>query len=280
MVLKLPLPPFCSAQLVDDLVLERANGRNNAFFNGLAAEWRERVECYVAKRGNPESITVWSDVAAHREKFINLYEHPGENSVQRPIIEQLRDRNLQICPSCGEEGTPNTLDHYLPKAKYPQFAVTPVNLSPMCDICQGQKGNETVDVEGRRLYLHPYFDDFIAEQVLRLTIGRPLNAPESFSLDPDPNLPEDIKALVSRHIDGLVLEKRYGPYFRDQYIRVLRLAQYARDKDQDFRALLPLFKEHHLDRGPNAWPHLFYAAVIDNAELVNYLADEELEEMR
>lgn len=280
MVLKLPLPPFCSAQLVDDLVLERANGRNKAFFNGLAAEWRERVEFYVAERGNPESIPDWPDVAAHRKKFINLYEHPGETSVQRPIIEQLRDRTLQICPSCGEEGTPNTLDHYLPKAKYPQFAVTPVNLSPMCDICQGQKGNETVDDEGRRLYLHPYFDDFIAEQVLRLTIGRPLNAPENFSLDPDCNLPEDIKALVARHIDGLDLEKRYGPYFRDQYIRLLRLAQNARDKDQDFRALLPLFKEHHLDRGPNAWIHLFYVAVIDDAELVDYLTDEELEEMR
>ncbi len=280
MVMRLPLPPICSAQLVDDLVLERANGQNSVFFNGLAAEWRERVENYIEERGNPEAIPDWPEIATHRNRFINLYKNPGENSVQRPIIETLRDRTLQICPSCGEEGTPNTLDHYLPKRDYPQFAVTPANLLPMCDICQMHKGSDTVDEEGRRLYVHPYFDEFIAEQVLSLEIGRPLVAPENFLLRPTPDLPEDIEALVLRHIGGLEIEKRYGPFFQNEYLRALRLAQDAREKDQDFRELLPFFKAHHLGRGPNAWIYLFYAAVTNDAELIDYLAEGELKAMR
>jgi len=280
MVMKLPLPPICSTQLVDDLVLERANGRNSAYFNGLAAEWRQRVENYIEERGNPETVPDWPDVAAHRNRFINLYNNPGENSVQRPIIEGLRDRTLQICPSCGEEGTPNTLDHYLPKQNYPQFAITPANLSPMCDICQMHKGSETIDDEGHRLYLHPYFDDFIAEQILQLEIGRPLEAPENFFLRPVPGLPENIEALVRRHTSGLDIQKRYGPFFKGEYLRLLRLAQDAREKDQDFLELLPIFKNHALGRGPNAWVHIFYAAVVEDAELLDYLADGELEAMR
>lgn len=280
MVMLLPLPQFCSAQLVDDLILERANGQNSAFFNGIAKEWRERVESYIKERGNPETITDWPIILPHRNRFINLYEHPGENSVQRPILEQLRDRTLQICPSCGEEGTPNTLDHYLPKSEYPQFAITPENLIPMCDICQGYKGNETVDEEGCRIYAHPYFDEFLTDQILRLEIGRPLEAPENFCVGPVPGLPDEIDALVIRHIEGLEIEKRYGPFFKNAYLRLLRLAQKTRESGSDFRELLPLFKSDALGRGPNAWIHLFFAAVSGDAELLDYLADGDLEKMR
>ncbi len=39
-----------------------------------------------------------------------------------------------ICPLCDHR-TVTTLDHVLPKSKYPTFAVTPFNLVPACGDC-------------------------------------------------------------------------------------------------------------------------------------------------
>ncbi len=280
MVARLPLPQPCSIALVGTVVQERANGPNAQYFAELQEEWRQRVEQYLAMRGNPETVPDWPAIMNNRTRFLTLYDSPGPASVQLPVLDGLRDRKLRYCPSCGEEGTPNTLDHYLPKTAFPHFAITPVNLTPMCDICQGIKGTRTLDQEGRRLYLHPYYDDFLAAQVLRLTIGRPLNAPEDFTLGPDPDLDDGLKELVRRHIEGLELERRYGAFFRDEYMRLLHLATEAREAGTDIRDDIPRFKRLHELRAANVWPHLFYAAVLEDQELLDYLAEDELPTMR
>ncbi|HWU03156.1 MAG TPA: hypothetical protein VN222_10490 [Novosphingobium sp.] len=278
MVTRLPIPEACSLDLVDNVVLERANGRNAAYFNGLAVEWRQRVEHYLAQRGNPETVPNWPAIMANRTRFLTLYNSPAEVSSQAPILKQLRDRKLRFCPACGEEGTPNTLDHYLPKDGYPHFAITPVNLAPMCDICQSAKGTETVDEDGHRIFLHPYYDEFLTAQVIRLVIGRPFKAPQNFVLRPDLDLPDDLAALVQRHIRGLELESRYGIFFREEYLRLLRLTQEARAAGRDIREDIPTFKRMHEMRAPNLWPHIFFSAVVDDAELLEYLANGELPE--
>jgi hypothetical protein len=277
-VTSLPLPGPCSIALVDSLVEERANGANAVWFNALADEWRERVEAYIAEHGNPETLPTWDAVMANRNRFLNLYESPAPNSVQYPILSLLRDRTLQFCPSCGEEGTPNTLDHYLPKSAFPHFAITPANLTPMCDICQQVKGERVLDDEDRRIYLHPYFDEFLAGQVLRLVIGRPFEAPEDFLLEPHLDLPDDLIALTQRHIEGLELARRFSPFFRDSYIRLLKLTRRARETGQNVTERIQEFKDHHADRAANVWPHVFYAAVIEDEELLDYLSNGELPE--
>jgi 5-methylcytosine-specific restriction endonuclease McrA len=276
MVMKLPLPAPCSVGLVDALVKERQNGVNAKFFSNIADEWRARVQGYLDDRGNPEAVPAWPQIALHRKSFVNLYAHPAEHSVQYPILERLRDRTLQVCPGCGEEGTPNTLDHYLPKESYPHFAVTPANLAPMCDICQGFKGVDTTDETGARMFIHPYFDDVAADQVLRLVIGRPLVAPEDFVIEADLDLPDGVIALIQRHISGLQIQRRYGHFFREEYIRLLRLAQNSRQEGTDIRVNLPMFKQFHQQRGRNAWPHLFYSAVLEDEELLIFLAKGDL----
>jgi hypothetical protein len=272
MVTKLPMPQTCSLALVDQVVQERANGVNRAWFNSLANEWRQRVRAYIAAGGNPEVVSTWDAIIANGGRFINLYNKPHRTSVQGPILAALRDRKMQYCPSCGEEGTPNTLDHYLPKGAYPHFAITPVNLTPMCDICQQVKGVQVLDDQGRRIYLHPYYDDFLASQVLRLTIGRPFEAPQEFTLEPDPDLPEDLIALTQRHIDGLDLVRRYSHFFSENYIRLLKLAHQARSTGQDVHLLIEAFKVHHRTRSANVWPHIFYAGVAEDLNLLEYLS--------
>jgi len=62
----------------------------------------------------------------------------------------------KICPICGYR-TSGTLDHYLPKTKFPIFAVNPLNLVPCCRDCNSNKLTDVPvpDMET----LHPYFDN-------------------------------------------------------------------------------------------------------------------------
>jgi hypothetical protein len=109
--------------------------------------WKACVLAYVEAGGNPEVIPPWPDIARHKTKLQSLYLNAKEGSTQKLILDELRSRKLQFYPACGEDGTPDTLDHYLPKETYPEFSVTPANLSPTCDARQAEKRSKTVDTQ-------------------------------------------------------------------------------------------------------------------------------------
>lgn len=62
-----------------------------------------------------------------------------------------------ICPLCGVRQV-STLDHYLPKMKYPSLAVTPSNLIPSCKDCNFTKHDDTFSSAIDET-IHPYFDN-------------------------------------------------------------------------------------------------------------------------
>lgn len=89
---------------------------------------------------------------AEGECFLNAYKGS-------PSIDRLRARLMEevpLCPYCGIS-RPDTLDHYIPKASFPEFAVYPNNLIPCCGACNRQRGDRWRDGT-RRLYIHAYFD--------------------------------------------------------------------------------------------------------------------------
>lgn len=99
--------------------------------------------------------------AVDAEEMIGIYTkrmakagRPG-----RPVYDRIINspKNWR-CPLC-DLGTVNTLDHHLPKARYPIFSVTPNNLIPSCLWCQGAKKESSPENAGDQT-IHPYFDDF------------------------------------------------------------------------------------------------------------------------
>lgn len=276
--MRLPFPTSCALQLVDDVVAERQGGKNAAYFAGIAGEWRDRVETYIDAEGSPAIVPTWPAANAKKKSFLNLYLSPKEGAAQRAVLDVLRDHDLTACPACGEAGRPNTLDHYLPKDDYPHFCITPHNLFPMCDACQKEKGTKTGDHIDARFFLHPYFDVFVAEQVLQLTIQAPFTAP-SFDLHPAPGLTAAQESLVARHIRELAIVPRYSRFFREQFRRLLRLISKMRDTRQDVRSSLELFRTNAEASTLNSWEHVFYDAVLSNPNFLNFLENEELPEL-
>jgi hypothetical protein len=280
MVMSLPVPQIVDADMIDQVVAERQGGPNAGYFTGMHAEWLGRIANYRAAGGNPEIISVWPGIDAHKTKFLTLYNSPQDDSVQKPILSSLRSRLLQLCPSCGEDGQPNTLDHYLPKDVYPELSIVPINLFPMCDICQGEKLKRTLDADNKRLFLQPYFDRFLDAQAVLLSIGRPFSAPRWIYLEPHPSLSNDEALLVGRHLKALNYGKRYMRFFRDQHARMLKLANRARAARQDVSQNLVIFRDNAKDKSINSWVHIFYDGVLQNPSLVRYLAEGRLPAFR
>lgn len=275
MVMLLDPPADCSLQMVDDVVAERQGGMNAGFFAGIAHDWRGRVQAYLEAAGSPAAVPTWPDIAHKKNSFLNLYLSPTEGSVQGDMLAAMRDHELSLCPACGEAGAPNTLDHYLPKGQYPHFCVTPHNLFPMCDACQTNKKEKTGDGADPRFFIHPYFDVFAANQVLELAINPPFDAP-TFDLGAVAGLTAAQRALVNRHVTELGIVKRYARFFRNQHQRLLRLVQSVREADLDVEANLILFRDNAASPTRNAWEHVFYDAVLGNADMLAYLKDDAL----
>jgi 5-methylcytosine-specific restriction endonuclease McrA len=269
------MPAVDSVQLIVDVVAERANGVNAAFFNGIQEEWCYRIQQYINSAGSPPTVTKWTAIHARKNTFLNLYLAPAENSVQGQILRAMRQHELTLCPACGELGRPNTLDHYLPKDLYPHFCVTPVNLFPMCDACQLAKGTKIGDVQSPRFFIHPYFDTFVAEQVLRLEINAPFDAP-AFSLGIVDELEPSHQSLIRSHMRELAIQRRYASFFRNQHRRLLRLVHRMRVVGQDVQQTLTTFKYGAAEPSLNAWDHVFYAAVSDNPDMIDYLTNAQL----
>jgi len=100
-----------------------------------------------------------------------------------PLSKLVKERltklqGLSACPYCGLQKNV-TVDHYLPKEHFPQYAFFSLNLVPSCSDCQSpaakgqwfpgyQKGgNPKRQPSGRNpldRILHPYFDFFLRER--------------------------------------------------------------------------------------------------------------------
>lgn len=272
MVARLPCPTTDDNLFIDSLVVQGQISSDAAFFLKIKSDWKLRVQAYVEAHGDPCLLKPWLEITGQGKTLENLYSsQPPVHSVQKPILDSLRTKELQFCPACGEDGTPNTLDHYLPKNKYPEFAVTSRNLFPMCDICQGKKGSKTVNTANQRLFIHPYFDDFAAHSVVRLTIGRPFESPNAFSIKPQISLTAQQSALIARHLEELGISSRYEKFFKTEYTRLKRLVSRARAKRQDVRERISEFHDYALDKSTNSWAAVFYQGVLDDAELMTFL---------
>lgn len=88
----------------------------------------------------------------------------------------------KVCPLCSVREA-DTIDHYLPKARYPIFSVTPINLVPACTVCNTDK-KISFPTSNVTQTLHPYYDNvnyinWIKAKVLQ-------TSPVAFDFYPDP----------------------------------------------------------------------------------------------
>lgn len=278
MVVKLIAPVVDDDDFFENVLAQRRKGKNKVYFELISKGWLERLKAYDSFGGDPTKISHSIVKVEDKDKFINLYSDTSEGSFHAPYIYKLRRpaSRLSLCPACGEEGTPNTLDHYLPKDKFPEFSIHLKNLVPMCDICQGIKLESFIDSGGQKRFLHPYFDA-IAQPVMKIRIEPPFASPIRFELIVDSTLAPEFAAQVTRHLIGLGLAARLEDYCQKKYFHLLKLvAFHRRSPVQDVADLLSKFKFMAEQVAVNSWPAVFYRSVLINEDLVEYLRNGDL----
>jgi hypothetical protein len=82
--------------------------------------------------------------------------------------------------------------------------------------------------------------------------------------------------LIRNHVRELQIERRYASFFRNQHRRLLRLVGAMRSASLDVVQTLTTFKHGATEPSINAWDHVFYAEVVQNPNLIDYLTNGEL----
>lgn len=115
-----------------------------------------------------------------------------------------------ICPLCGT-GFAITLDHYLPKSKFPLLSILPNNLVPACRDCNTGKSN-IFAVRAGDQSLHPYFDHdlLISEQWLVAEVIHTAPASVRFSVSAPQGWSAENIQRVQTHFVSLKLALRFA----------------------------------------------------------------------
>jgi hypothetical protein len=94
-----------------------------------------------------------------KDDLIKLYEYylvgklPG-----RSLYDALLAAANEKCPFCGGIGRPRNLDHFMPKTRFPQFSILPINLIPSCRDCNMDGKGQAFARTAQEQILHPFLD--------------------------------------------------------------------------------------------------------------------------
>ena len=163
---------------------------------------------------NADPVVINSLKKSELVKVYDQYFVPVEKPA-RKIYDALLNAAKEKCPFCGGIGTPRNLDHFLPKAHFPQYSVLPQNLVPSCRDCNMDgKGHEFATIAEDQ-FIQPYADQdifFSVQWVYATYHAGNHNQPGYFEyyVSPPEEWSEVAKLRVVKHFKDFDLAKRYS----------------------------------------------------------------------
>lgn len=145
------------------------------------------------------------------EEMVETYDwrFAREGSPGRAIYDAIRSAPMYArCPLCGN-GTVWTLDHHLPKRRFPALAVAPLNLVPACMECNKFK-LATIPDTAEDETLHPYFDHVEDDSWLVAEVIEVQPAALRFSVHAPDHWSPVLAERVRRHFAMFKLSYRYS----------------------------------------------------------------------
>jgi hypothetical protein len=273
---------------VPDVANVRALSRraNLASYPALRNNLRAILHSYAAYRvagGNALAANAPVPLALDDALVAALKDHYSkEHTPLKKHFTKLRDESSpEVCPMCGSLGT-GTLDHVFPQIRFPEFALFGKNLVPAC-ICNSKRGNTLVgNAPGQRI-LHPYFDTFLNQPLVRALIQP---SPERGIRNPifglvvvlpqaDPNY-----AAVSYHVDKVIKPTQVLAHFARKW------AKYSRRPEKYFdlgaghvsqQAFAQAANEERIEEDddfetPNNWKSMLLAGIVATPDACAFLA--------
>ena len=175
----------------------------------------------------------------------------------------------KLCPLCSI-GSVAHIDHHLPKSRYPDLSVLPLNLVPSCHFCNDTKRARFPATAGEQTF-HPYYDAHLLTQQwisARLDYGTPLVV--VFLISPPANWSATDQQRVAHHFAICGLITSFGTNANSSLVSLKRrLGQlHERGGVGEVKAYLEEERDCHGDK-PNSWQHVFYQALAADSWFVN-----------
>lgn len=213
------------------------------------------------------------DVLKYNSLF-NLYDSNSQDTEN--LKEKIKEISRTKCPYCGISESSH-LDHFLPRAKFPEFSIYSPNLIYVCSICNSTyKGDDVVNSLGERKFFNPYFDDFIEDiQFLKCRIIVNDIYPKFEFYIEDLSLSNDYEYKVIRnHFEAMGLQTRYFGQIVGEKFRIFK----NRYKNKDV-TLVKLKEniEYELDglleENDNNWEKVFWQSLKESDECLNLIVN-------
>ncbi len=189
--------------------------------------------------------------------------------LEKKIKDFQSDFLIAECQYCNI-GTPETLDHYLPKGKFPEFATFSKNLIPCCWRCNLDK-KEKFLTAGVRSFINIYYDTLPNVEYLRCTIiyrhGNPIAC---FDIIPNRVLGQ-MNQIVINHYKYLGLFEKFR-HRSNTYIGNIRqsimqnLAITSRQQAIDFLNRECVIKQN--SHGINHWHAILYKGLASSNDFL------------
>lgn len=194
-------------------------------------------------------------------------------SFSNPKIQALKDsvltddegRTHNTCLNCYM-GEANTMDHFLPKGEYPQFAVHPKNLIPSCSNCNSKKSTNW-KTGTTSLFINAYLDNIPNDQflfcnVINTTSGFKVN----FYIQNVNHINASMYALIESHFNRLKICERLNKYSNTAITELINeYLPYRGGRINDFINQVNNSLVHHINSfGINSWKNVLKSSLISS----------------
>ncbi|MNG79717.1 hypothetical protein D3C81_518270 [compost metagenome] len=212
----------------------------------------------------------WTQV--QKDDLLHCYESTAKALEDLKIL--ITQRQLEgvrdFCAYCGI-GAPKQFDHYLPKAKFPEFSVHFYNLVPCCGSCNGLKGEAWLKANGTRIFINFYIDSLPTAPILEPDIQWLLKGGKhvpvvSFDLVQPIGFGAVEFAIIKSHFEKLELLARYKDQAHTEFL-ALRDAALAREAKTviTLRKFLTKYLQRRKETlGPLNWRIALYSKLVES----------------
>ncbi|MDO7837388.1 hypothetical protein Q4610_20295 [Sphingobium sp. HBC34] len=178
------------------------------------AQWLAAAALYRQFRGNPWRVLPAGFTGADATALHDLYDTRGRsgpiNRIRRPAVP------FKSCPMCGSLGG-RSLDHALPRRRFPEFSILRENLVPACEICNSGEKGDTYRGRWPARFIHPYYDRWASRALWRIEFDPNLDVLQ-FEPVALPTLPRPRRRIVDFHVKTLLgkdwrdsVRREWGP---------------------------------------------------------------------
>lgn len=246
------------------IISDKANTAILGFIKYAIYERYREFDDFIA---NYQTAPKKSGISFSGQVLKEFYERPPVTL--RKLLKARRTAHaLDVCPYCGFPLAPETLDHFLPKEDWPEYAIFSDNLVPQCRGCAPIKSARYFGLkEKQSLFLHPMYSAALSTLRFKIDVKmEELKVVFSPSFSISNNITDDEAQRVSLHLKNLQVRRRIVDYCNDQYRHWIRVAQsQACDIKAIFQSRL---SERECNPYPNDWATAFYQGVLNNADAI------------